>query len=57
MLGFGKTKYCVTVDDDSFDLIIYALIEWKNKLIQEGRYTDAIDDALVELLSMKPKYI
>ena len=47
MLGFGKTKYCVIVDDDSFDLIIYALIEWKNKLIQEGRYTDAIDDALI----------
>lgn len=38
MLGFGKTKYCVTVDDDSFDLIIYTLIEWKNKLIQEERF-------------------
>lgn len=57
MLGLGKTKYCLTVDEDSFDLIIYALIEWKNKLIREGRYTDAIDDALIELLSMKPKHI
>lgn len=57
MLGLGKTKYRVTVDEDSFDLIIYALIEWKNKLIREGRYTDAIDDALIELLSMKPKHI
>lgn len=57
MLGLGKTKYRVTVDEDSFDLIIYALIEWKNKLIREGRYTDAIDDALIELLSMKPKRI
>lgn len=57
MLGLGKTKYRVTVDEDSFDLIIYALIEWKNKLIREGRYTDAIDDALIELLSTKPMHI
>ena len=50
-----QPKFVLTLDSDSYDLIIYSLIEMKNRLIREGRYTDAVDDALIELLSVKPR--
>lgn len=46
-----KTKYQVTMDDDIFDLIVYSMIQMKNRLLREGRYTDAVDDALIEVLN------
>lgn len=52
-----KTKYQVTMDDDIFDLIVYSMIQMKNRLLREGRYTDAVDDALIEVLNAKRKYI
>ena len=52
-----KNKYLVPMDDDIHDLILYSLINWKNALIREGRYTDAIDDALIKFLNAKRKYI
>lgn len=52
-----KNKYLLTLDNDSFDLIVYALINMKNTLLEEGRYTDAVDDALITILSAKKKYI
>ena len=50
-------KYLVPMDDDIHDFILYSLINWKNALIREGRYTDAIDDALIKFLNAKRKYI
>ena len=50
-----KPKFVLTLDSDRYDLIIYSLIEMKNRLTREGRYTDAVDDALIELLSVNPK--
>ena len=52
-----KNKYLGPMDDDRHDLILYSLINWKNALIREGRYTDAIDDALIKFLNAKRKYI
>lgn len=43
-----KTKW--KLDDYEIRLIINALVEWKNQLLAEGRYTDAIDDLLLKLL-------
>jgi len=31
-------------------IIAYSLVELKNKLTAEGRYTDAIDDLLIDSL-------
>lgn len=36
-------------DDYEVNIIIKALIELRNQLIVEGRYTDAVDDLLLEL--------
>lgn len=36
-------------DDYEVNIIIKALIELRNQLIVEGRYTDAVDDLLIKL--------
>ena len=42
-----KRKY--KFDGDEVNMIIIALIELRNKLLEEGRYTDAVDELLVKL--------
>lgn len=37
-------------DDYEVNIIIKALIELRNQLIAEGRYTDAVDDLLIKLI-------
>ena len=44
----SKTKYRFTYDE--VRVIVLALVELKNQLIQEGRYTDPIDELLVKLV-------
>ena len=46
---FG-TKYKINFTYDEKRIIVYSLVELKNKLIAEGRYTDAIDDLLIKFL-------
>lgn len=41
-------KYKLTYDETR--IIVMSLIELKNQLIREGRYTDAIDDILVKFV-------
>ena len=35
---------------DEVRIIVMALVELKNQLIAEGRYTDAVDDLLIKLV-------
>ena len=42
-----KWKY--KFDDDEVNLIIIALIELRNRLLEEGRYTDAVDELIIKL--------
>ena len=35
--------------------IVTSLINLKNKLIEQGRYTDAVDDVLCKVLSAKKR--
>ncbi len=41
-----KKKY--KLDYDEVRIIVMALVELKNQLIAEGRYTDAVDDLLIK---------
>ncbi len=52
-----KERFNLVLDDFVFDLIIVSMIEMKNKLISEGRFTDAVDEALIKVLNAKKKYI
>lgn len=36
--------------EDEVRIIILALIELRNQLIREGRYTDAVDELLINLI-------
>jgi len=48
-------KYHVYLTEEERKLAIKALIDERNALIASGRYTDAIDDLIVRILSRKPK--
>ena len=37
------------LDDYEIRIIILALNELRNQLIQEGRYTDAVDEIIIKL--------
>jgi len=43
------TKYKLTYDETR--IIVMSLIELKNQLIKEGRYTDAIDELLIKFVA------
>ena len=44
----SKTKYRFTYDE--VRVLVIALVELKNQLIAEGRYTDAVDELLVRFV-------
>ena len=41
-------KYKFTHDE--IRIIVFALIELKNQLLEEGRYTDAVDDLIIKFV-------
>ena len=50
---FFNKKYWLYLSKDEYDLIIHCLIDLKNDLIRQGRYTDAVDDVLIKMLKCK----
>ena len=42
-----KTKIALT--DFERKVIVFALNELRNRLIRDGRYTDAVDEALIKI--------
>lgn len=36
-------------DDYEINMIILALVELRNRLIEEGRYTDAVDELIIKM--------
>ena len=45
-----EKKYHIQFTKQEKALIIETLIEFKNELQRQGRYTDAIDDLLIKVL-------
>jgi len=50
----GK-KYHIYLSTKERNEIVAFLINLKNKLIEQGRYTDAVDDVLCKVLSAKKR--
>ncbi len=44
-------KYYIAIDEYERKIIINSLNKLRNKLIAEGRYTDAVDDVLVKVVN------
>ena len=46
-------KYHIYLSTKERNEIVASLINLKNKLIEQGRYTEAVDDVLCKVLSAK----
>ena len=47
-MRIGKIKIGFT--DDEIRIIVRSLVELRNELIREGRYTDAVDELLLKFM-------
>lgn len=50
-----EKKYHIYLTDHEQSRVIQSLINLKNNLIVQGRYTDAVDEVLLKVLSAKKK--
>lgn len=50
-----EKKYHLYLTADEQSKVIQSLIDLKNNLIAQGRYTDAVDDVLLKVLSAKKR--
>ena len=50
-----EKKYHLYLTADEQSKVIQSLIDLKNNLLAQGRYTDAVDDVLLKVLSAKKK--
>ena len=50
-----EKKYHLYLTADEQSKVIQSLIDLKTNLIAQGRYTDAVDDVLLKVLSAKKK--
>ena len=50
-----EKKYHLYLTADEQSKVRQSLIDLKNNLIAQGRYTDAVDDVLLKVLSAKKK--
>lgn len=48
-------KYHLYLTEKEHHLLIQALIDLKNKLLHEGRYTDVVDEVIINVLKNKKK--
>ena len=44
-----KKKYYLAIDDYEYRVIIDSLNSLRNKLIADGRYTDAVDELIIKI--------
>lgn len=52
-----ELKYHIYLDDNEYRRLIESFMALKNNLIQQGRYTDAVDDLLIKISSVRKKKI
>ena len=48
-----ELKYHIYLDDNEYRRLIESLMALKNSLIQQGRYTDAVDDVMCKVVNAK----
>ena len=51
-----EKKYHIYLTAEEQSRVIQSLIRLKNELLEQGRYTDAVDDVLCEVLAAKKKH-
>lgn len=52
-----EIKYHIYLDKNEYRRVVEVLINLKNRLIIQGKYTDAVDDVLCKLLRARKKKV
>lgn len=52
-----EAKYHLYLNDSEYSRVIQSLICLKNSLIEQGRYTDAVDEVLIKFTKARKKRI
>ena len=52
-----KKRHYLYLDEIEYRVLIRSLVQLKNKLIQQGRFTDCVDDLILKTLSAPVKRI
>ena len=52
-----EPKYHIYMNEEERSRAIQSLIRLKNDLIEQGRYTDAVDDVLCKFIKAKKKTV
>ena len=50
-----KQKYYLLLNDQERRFVIESLNQLRNKLIVDGKYTDAVDEVLLKIIGAKQK--
>ncbi len=50
-----KTTFYLALNDGERSMVIFSLNRLRNTLLEQGKYTDAVDDILVKVISAKKK--
>ena len=50
-----EKKYYIALDDFERRVVVNCMNEMRNKLIAEGKYTDALDEVLIKVIQPKQK--
>ena len=50
-----KQKYYLALNDQERRFVIESLNQLRNKLITNGKYTDAVDEVLLKIIGAKQK--
>ena len=48
-INMRQKKYRIAISGEEYSLIIRGLVHFRNKLISEGRYTDAVDELILKI--------
>ena len=57
MTNMKLPDYHLYLTDDEYSQVIHCLVELKNKMMEQGRYTDVIDEVLLKFSKAKTKRI
>lgn len=52
-----EAKYHLYLNDSEYSRVIHSLICLKNSLIEQGRYTDAVDEVLIKFSKARKKRV
>lgn len=50
-------KYHLYVDSQERKILLHSLVELKNQLIQQGRYTDCVDEIIFKVIKAPVKKV